>query len=133
MLKLITKSFIKSVSKRGLQHDRAQTWISGFDFNRIGSAGDMVKITPLNDWQILRRRYGSTRSYKNRIALQKSKLEEFSNWLVDIGADVYSKTEQNEILRFRHNGVLGIWYESGSGNLLMHDLAAEFLESLKVA
>ncbi|WP_228277842.1 hypothetical protein [Acinetobacter haemolyticus] len=93
----------------------------------------MMKVTPLNDWQILRRRYGSTRSYKNRIALQKSKLEEFSNWLVDIGADVYSKTEQNEILRFRHNGVLGIWYESGSGNLLMHDLAAEFLESLKVA
>lgn len=92
-----------------------------------------MKVTPLNDWQILRRRYGSTRSYKNRIALQTSKLEEFSNWLVDMGADVYSKTEQNEILRFRHNGVLGIWYESGAGNLLMHDLAAEFLESLKVA
>ena len=93
----------------------------------------MVKNIPLNEWQILRRRYGSTRSYKNRIALQTSKLEEFSNWLVDMGADVYSKTEQNEILRFRHNGVLGIWYVSGSGNLLMHDLAAEFLESLKVA
>ena len=86
----------------------------------------MVKTTTLNDWQILRSRYGSTRSYKNRIALQKSKLEEFSNWLVDIGADVYSKTEQNELLRFRYKGILGIWYESGSGNLLMHDLAAEF-------
>ncbi|WP_151775971.1 MULTISPECIES: hypothetical protein [Acinetobacter] len=80
----------------------------------------------MNDWQILRSRYGSTRSYKNRKALPISKLEDFKNWLVDIGADVYSKTEQNEILRFRHKGILGIWYESGSGNLLMHDLAAEF-------
>lgn len=80
----------------------------------------------MNDWQILRSRYGSTRSYKNRKALPVSKLEDFKNWLVDIGADVYSQTEQNELLRFRHKGILGIWYESGSGNLLMHDLADEF-------
>ena len=46
MLKLITKSFIKSVSKRGSQHDRAQTWINVF--NLIGSHGgcDMVKNIP---------------------------------------------------------------------------------------
>ena len=80
----------------------------------------------MNDWQILRGRYGSNRSYKNRKALPISKLEDFKNWLVDIGADVYSKTEQNEILRFRYNGILGIWYESGSGNLLMHNLAKKF-------
>lgn len=80
----------------------------------------------MNDWQILRSRYGSNRSYKNRKALPVSMLEDFKNWLVDIGADVYSETEQNELLRFRHNGILGIWYESGSGNLLMHDLAEEF-------
>ncbi len=46
MLKLITKSFIKSVSKRGLQHDRTQTWINVFDFIWIGSVGDMVKNIP---------------------------------------------------------------------------------------
>lgn len=80
----------------------------------------------MNDWQILRSRYSSNRSYKNRKALPVSKLEDFKNWLVDIGADVYSQTEQNELLRFRHKGILGIWYESGSGNLLMHDLAAKF-------
>lgn len=80
----------------------------------------------MDEWQILRSRYCSTRSYKNRKALPVSKLEDFKNWLVDISADVYSNTEQNELLRFRHNGVLGIWYESGSGNLLMHDLAAKF-------
>lgn len=80
----------------------------------------------MNEWQILRKRYPSTRSYKNRMALSPSKLEEFQNYLVDIGADVYSYTEQNEILRFRLKGVLGIWYTSGSGNLLMHDLSEKF-------
>ncbi|MDC5214610.1 hypothetical protein OHW69_08055 [Acinetobacter baumannii] len=83
----------------------------------------------MNDWQILRSRYGSNRSYKNRLALLPSKFEDFSNWLVDQGADVYSKTEQNELLRFRYKGQLGIWYESGSGNLLMHDLADKYLET----
>ena len=52
MLKLITKSFIKSESKRGSQHDRTQTWISGFDFNRIGSAGDMVNQNILACFEI---------------------------------------------------------------------------------
>lgn len=84
----------------------------------------------MNDWVVLRKRYGSNRSYKNRKALPIYFLDEFKNWLVDIGADVYSKAEQNEILRFRYNGVLGIWYESGSGNLLMHDLGIKFEDSL---
>lgn len=81
----------------------------------------------MNDWQILRMRYGSNRSYKNRIALLPSHFEHFSNWLVDQGADVFSRTEQNELLRFKLNGQLGIWYESGSGNLLMHDLADKYM------
>ncbi|WP_227061929.1 hypothetical protein [Acinetobacter pittii] len=83
----------------------------------------------MNDWQILRSRYGSNRSYKNRKALSTFELEDFKEWLVDQGADVYSKTEQNELLRFRLNGQLGIWYESGSGNLLMHDLADKYMET----
>ncbi|HGW4126573.1 TPA: hypothetical protein ACNH0Y_002461 [Acinetobacter baumannii] len=82
----------------------------------------------MNDWQILRSRYGSNRSYKNRVAVPPFYFEDFSNWLVDQGADVFSRTEQNELLRFRLNGQLGIWYESGSGNLLMHDLADKYLE-----
>lgn len=81
----------------------------------------------MSDWQILRSRYGSNRSYKNRKALSTFELEDFKEWLVDQGADVYSKTEQNELLRFRLNGQLGIWYESGSGNLLMHDLADKYM------
>lgn len=83
----------------------------------------------MSDWQILRSRYGSNRSYKNRVAVPPFYFEDFSNWLVDQGADVYSKTEQNELLRFRLNGQLGIWYESGSGNLLMHDLADKYMET----
>ncbi|MFX6164738.1 hypothetical protein ABTF57_03835 [Acinetobacter baumannii] len=65
----------------------------------------------------------------HRMALSTFELEHFKEWLVDQGADVYSKTEQNELLRFRLNGQLGIWYESGSGNLLMHDLADKYLET----
>lgn len=51
----------------------------------------------MNDWQILRSRYGSKRSYKNRMALSTFELEHFKEWLVDQGADVYTKTEQNEL------------------------------------
>ncbi|HHP6708702.1 TPA: hypothetical protein ACSE6Y_003820, partial [Acinetobacter baumannii] len=65
----------------------------------------------------------------NRVAVPPFYFEDFSNWLVDQGADVFSRTEQNELLRFRYRGQLGIWYESGSGNLLMHDLADKYLET----
>lgn len=34
---------LRNATKKDGQHDRAQTWIIVFDFNRIGSAGDMVK------------------------------------------------------------------------------------------
>lgn len=84
------------------------------------------KIKPLSDWQILRTRYPSARAYKNRSALSVIRLEEFSNWLVDQGADVFACAEQHEILRFKLNGELGIWHQTGSGNLLMHDLAEKF-------
>lgn len=91
-------------------------------------------IKPLNDWQILRNRYSSAAQYKRRIALLPSYIEAFENWLVDQNADVFLHAEQHEILRFRFHGQLGIWYQTGSGNLLMHDLAEkfkkEFLEEL---
>lgn len=83
---------------------------------------------PVSDWQTLRNRYSSLNQYNKRVALNPSCLEEFSNWLVDIGADVFSNTEQYEILRFTLNGKLGIWYQKGSGDLLMHDLAQKFID-----
>lgn len=86
----------------------------------------LISVKPLNDWQVLRNRYPSTRAYKNRIALRVSQQNDFSEWLVDQGADVFTDAEQYEILRFKLNGELGIWYQTGSGNLLMHDLADKF-------
>ena len=85
-----------------------------------------VAIKPLSVWELLRRRYPCGQAYKARTALSVIRLDEFSNWLVDQGADVFTKTEQHEILRFKLNGELGIWYQTGSGNLLMHDLADKF-------
>lgn len=90
-------------------------------------------IRPLNDWQVLRNRYSSAGQYKRRIALQPFYLADFENWLVDQNADVFANTEQYELLRFRLNGQLGIWYQTGSGNLLMHDLAEVFKKKGKVA
>ena len=77
----------------------------------------------MNDWQKLRARYGSTNQYKKRVAALPSQIEEFSNWLIDKGADVMTALAQDEILRFRLNGELGIVWCSGSGNLLAHDCA----------
>lgn len=85
-----------------------------------------ISVKPLSDWELLRRRYSSSRAYKARTALSVICLDGFSNWLVDQGADVFSKTEQHEILRFKLNGELGIWYASSGGNLLMHNLAEKF-------
>ena len=87
-------------------------------------------IKPLSDWQVLRNRYSSTRSYKSRSALSVWRKEDFQNWLVDQGADIFSHAEQHEALRFKLHGQLGIWYQTGSGNLLMHDLAEKFKKEM---
>ena len=89
-------------------------------------------IMPLNDWQTLRNRYSSAGQYKRRVALHPFYLADFENWLIDRNADVFADKEQYELLRFRLDGQLGIWYQSGSGNLLMHDLAEVFMKE-KVA
>ena len=51
----------------------------------------------MNDWQKLRARYGSTNQYKKRVAALPSQIEEFSNWLIDKGADVMTALAQDEI------------------------------------
>lgn len=90
------------------------------------------KNKPLNEWQILRNRYQSSKAYKKRKALNLKQLEEFSNWVIDKGADVLAKPAQYEVLRFWLNGELGVLYQTGSGNLLMHDLGEKFSNELKV-
>lgn len=81
----------------------------------------------MNDWEILKARYGSNRQYLNRsMSLCGDQWDDFKNHLVDLGADVFDLKIQNEKFRFKLNGELGIVYEKGSGNLLAHNMAAEF-------
>ena len=81
----------------------------------------------MNEWQELKERYGSNIQYANRaLALSGSKLEDFKNYLVDTGADVFDLKIQNEMFRFKLNGKLGIVYEKLSGNLLAHNIGAEY-------
>ena len=85
----------------------------------------------MNEWEILKARYGSNRQYANRqIALCGSQWEDFQNYLIDLGADIFDLKIQNEKFRFKMNGKLGIVYEKHSGNLLAHDMAAEYNRSI---
>jgi len=81
----------------------------------------------MNEWEELKLRYGSNRQYLNRnISISSSKIEEFKNYLIDCGADILLDFKKNEMFRFKLNGNLGIVYSKGSGNLLAHNMAAEF-------
>lgn len=81
----------------------------------------------MSEWEILKARYESNRQYLNRsLSLCGSQWDDFKNYLIDQGADVFDLKIQNEDFRFKLNGSLGIVYEKGSGNLLAHNMAAEF-------
>lgn len=86
-----------------------------------------MEIKIMSDWDELKARYGSKRQYLNRkIALTGYQWEDFKNYLIDLGADIFSECAQNEMFRFKLNGQLGIVYEKHSGNLLAHNLGAEY-------
>lgn len=71
----------------------------------------------MNDWDELQARYSSKGQYKNRkVIFRMNDFEDFSNWLVDQGAEVLTDLKQDEALRFKLNGELGIVYGKGSGN-----------------
>ena len=81
----------------------------------------------MSEWDRLRARYSSKGQYLNRkVLFKRGDFEDFSNWLVDQGAEVLSEPKQDEALRFRLNGELGIVYGKGSGNLLAHDLGYKY-------
>jgi hypothetical protein len=81
----------------------------------------------MNDWDILKARYGSNRQYKSRtISISNSQMNEFKNFLVDCGCDVMTQSKQDELFRFKKGNEIGIIYERKSGNLLAHNMAAEF-------
>ena len=81
----------------------------------------------MNEWAELKDRYGSNRQYLNRcIALSGSQWDDFKNYLIDLGADIFLDSAQNEMFRFKLNGKLGIVYDKRSGNLLAHNMGAEY-------
>lgn len=80
-----------------------------------------------NEWKRLKARYETTSGYENRKVLKsKEDFEDFTNWLVDMGAEILTGLKQDECLRFRMNGVLGIMWGKGSGNLLAHDMGITY-------
>ena len=86
----------------------------------------------MTDWEKLRLRYGSKRQYLNRSTkIYNSNFEDFLNFLADNGCDVSTELAQDEMIRFRFDGELGIIYSKGSGNLLGHDMADKYWDSIK--
>ena len=63
---------------------------------------------PLNEWDVLKKRYGSNRQYAQRKVLSnKSHFHDFVEFLIHKGADISGKPAQDEALRFHLNGEIG--------------------------
>ena len=86
-----------------------------------------VKFKMQNEWEILKSRYASNMRYLNRKVLKSaSDFEDFTNFIVDLGAEILTGLKQDECLRFKYNGHLGIMWGKGSGNLLAHNLGVRY-------
>lgn len=87
----------------------------------------------MDDWKVLRKKFGSNRHYANRqVTRSGDDLEDFKNWLVDQGYEIKLHPCQSEALRFQKDGHIGIVYEKGSGNLLAHNLGVQYLNSIGI-
>ncbi len=84
-------------------------------------------MSTASEWRKLQARYKSVSQYSKRKVLSSKKdLEDFTNWLIDQGAEVLLNPCQHEALRFHLNNELGIVWTKGSGNLLAHDLGIQY-------
>ena len=89
------------------------------------------KRTQANEWQELRSRYESKSSFRRRRVLKNlNDLPDFQNFIVDKGADVLTYPAQDELLRFKFNGVFGIVWMTGTGNLLAHDFSDAYYQGV---
>ena len=90
------------------------------------------KRTQANEWEKLRSRYESKSSFRRRRVLKNlNDLPDFQNFIVDKGADVFAKPFQGELLRFNFNGVFGIVWTTGTGNLLAHDFSDAYYQGVQ--
>lgn len=81
----------------------------------------------MNEWYALKARYTSNKQYENRkVLLSRHDFEDFTNWLVDQGAEILATPKQDEALRFKLQDDLGLVYGKGSGNKLAHDLGRKY-------
>ena len=85
---------------------------------------DPIYLNPNVCWAKLRGKYPTKGSYKRRqvILNYQSEKEHLTNWLVDLGFDVTFSPNADEEIRFKKDGLLGIIYCTGTGNLLAHEV-----------
>jgi uncharacterized protein YaaW (UPF0174 family) len=85
----------------------------------------------MNEWAELKARYASNKKYQDRsIFIFDNQMEDFKNFLVDNDADILDSNIQDELFRFKMKDKLGIVYKKKSGNLLAHNMAAEYHRSI---
>lgn len=63
--------------------------------------------------------------YKYPCEVPYQRMEEFLNWLVDRGADVYTDIDFDQHIKFNTNGKIGIVMWTGYGNYI----ASQFLST----
>ncbi len=83
----------------------------------------------MNDWEILKARYGTSSAYKNRKIIDNgADYEDFQDYLINTcGAEIQANPKQDEAMRFKMpNGDLGIIYGKGAGNLIAHNLGMRY-------
>lgn len=79
-------------------------------------------------WEILMQRYPSKGKYKQRqvISDYQNKKHQLYLWLESLGFECSFSNTSSEQIRFKDGKYLGIIYESGTGNLIAHDVCAKF-------
>lgn len=90
----------------------------------------MKNIKLWSEWDILKARYGSNNQYKKR-TVSVYDWDDFEDYLHNMDYDIMTGYVQDVKFRFRcrKTGNIGIIYTKRSGNLLAHNVCAEYNRS----
>lgn len=69
--------------------------------------------------------------YQWRVNGLNGKWEEFTNYLIDLNCDIFTKRERGEMVKFRAKEGFGIAFESGMANPIFNSYAKRFLKEMK--